>query len=109
GGVGSMEEDEGTLTIASSSGTSRTYNGKIEVTPWELGASVGYRFSPQTLVYLNGVYGDYTSKSELTSNVHSSVIVEGDAKLQAIALGVKLGGDNGISCHLEAGASRVEW
>src|SRR5690606_11765169 len=60
-GVGSMEEEEGTL-IVTSGGSSNTYSGKIEVTPWELGSSIGYRFSPGVIVYVNGVYGKYASK-----------------------------------------------
>lgn len=107
GGVGSMKEDEGTMTITSG-GTSRTYSGEIEVTPWELGSSIGYRFAPSAIVYLNGVYGNYASESTLKSNVHSTVVVKGDAILEAVALGVKLG-DRGIACHLEVGASRVSW
>lgn len=107
GGVGSMDEDEGTMTI-SSGGSSRTYSGKIEVTPWELGTSVGYRFAPSAIVYLNGVYGNYASKSTLTSTTNPTVVVKGDAILEAVALGLKLG-DKGVACHLEVGASRVSW
>lgn len=107
GGVGSMKEDEGTLTVTSG-GTSRTYSGEIEVTPWELGSTIGYRFAPSAIVYLNGVYGNYASESTLKSDVHPTVVVKGDAKLEAVALGLKLG-DQGVACHIEVGASRVSW
>lgn len=109
GGAGSMEEDEGTLTVTRSNGNSRTYNGKIEVNPFELGASVGYRISNKALFYLNGTFARYPSKSTLTSNVNPTVIVEGDAELEAIALGFKIGEAKGVSGHIEVGASRVKW
>lgn len=109
GGAGSMEEDEGTLNVTRNNGSSRTYNGKIEVHPFELGMSAGYRFSDKALFYLNGTFARYPSKSTLTSNINPTVIVEGDAELEAVALGVKLGEAKGVSAHIEVGASRVKW
>lgn len=106
GGAGSMEEDVGTLTVTNSS-SSNTYAGKIEVTPWEVGSSLGYRFDSFSMLYLNGVYARYPSTSTLTGTT-PTVIVKGDAKFEAIALGFKFGGGD-VSCHLEVGASRVSW
>lgn len=106
-GVGGMSEDEGTLTVASNNQT-RSYNGKIDVTASEVGASIGYRFDSWIIAYFNGTYAVYESESVLTSNVHPTVNVKGDAKLEAAVFGIKFGGQD-ASMHLEVGASRVTW
>tara|TARA_R110000868_G_scaffold155691_6_gene382156 strand:+ start:22921 stop:23628 length:708 start_codon:yes stop_codon:yes gene_type:complete len=108
-GAGSMEEDEGSLTVTRGNGNTRSYNGQIEVTPYEFGASAGYRFSDKTMLYLNATMARYPSKSTLTSSSNPTVVVKGDADLSAVALGFKLGEAKGVSAHFEIGASRVKW
>lgn len=106
-GAGHMDENEGTLTVANN-GSSRTYSGEIEVTPWELGLTLGQRFSPNFILYLNALHARYDSKSTLTSNVHPTVTVEGEAQLSALNLGLKYS-VNRFALHLEFGASDVRW
>ncbi|MBH49010.1 MAG: hypothetical protein CME71_12655 [Halobacteriovorax sp.] len=108
-GVGAMEEDEGTLTITKSDGSTRTYSGAIEVHPYEVGTSFGYRMADYAMVYMNATFSRYPSKSTLTSSVNPTVVVEGDADLAAVALGFKLGKFKGVNGHFEIGASRVKW
>jgi hypothetical protein len=106
-GYGTMKESEGQLTVTSGNST-RSYSGEIEIHPWELGLTLGQRFAPAAMVYTSATHAKYPSKSTLTSNVHPTVVVQGTAELQALALGIKLGQTN-ISCHVEIGASRVRW
>mgnify|MGYP003643515175 CR=1 FL=1 len=109
GGVGSMEEDEGSLTITKGDGTKRFYTGAIEVHPFEVGTTFGYRMADYAMVYMNMTFSRYASKSTLTSSVNPTVVVEGDADLAAVALGFKLGRFKGVNGHFEIGASRVKW
>lgn len=106
-GVGSMDEDEGSLTVTDNDNSTETYAGKIEVTPWEVGLSAGQRLTDKILLYLNATYGKYPSKSTLTSS-SPNLIIKGDAELEALSLGGKFG-DNRLACHVEFGASRVKW
>lgn len=106
-GVGSMDEDEGSLTVTDNDNNSETYAGKIEVTPWELGLSGGHRLTDKILLYLNATYAKYPSQSTLTSS-SPTITIKGNAELEALSLGAKFG-DHKLACHVEIGASRVKW
>lgn len=106
GGVGSMEEDEGSLIVENET-QKKTFNGKIKVTPWELGLSFGHRFAPRALVYSNALYAKYPSTSTLTQSNEVKTI-KGDALLESVILGLRFG-DHRLACHVEIAASRLRW
>jgi hypothetical protein len=106
-GLGSMNEDEGVMRITNEN-QSELFNGRIEVSPWELGFSFGQRLSSRSLAYMNIVYAKYASESKLTSTSRADTTITGDIKQQAIALGLKLHQQH-ISCHIEAGYTQIEW
>lgn len=106
-GAGSMDENEGSLTL-NDGDQIKTFNGSIEVDPWELGLSLGQRLNPNSLIYLNLVHAKYPSRSTLLSSDDPDIIVKGTAKQQALTLGLKVHQQN-ISCHLEAGYTHVKW
>ena len=110
GGLGKMDENEGSLTVENDqNGDQKTFSGKIEVDPWEVGLSLGYRTHEKVIIYLNSVYANYASKSTLESDTENDLRIKGDAILKALTFGTRLGGSDGVSCHLELGLSEVKW
>jgi hypothetical protein len=109
GSIGGMSEDEGTLSVNTTSGT-RSYNGNIDVDAMDAALNVGYRFNPTFLMYLNSVYSDHKVKSTLSSTSFDTVVVNGNVQTLGTLLGLRISNDGGsMFLKIEGGYFKSSW
>lgn len=108
GGLSGQYKDKDTLKASNGSGTTRNYDSDLKVSMKEFGASLGYRVSPKGMFYTTPFYRQYRAKANLTSTSYPQLLIDKNALVRGVALGVMINFD-ALILNLETGYARSQY
>ena len=108
-GIAPTYRNDNQLGAINGNGTTRSYQSTLKVGMTEFGASIGYRLSPLIVVYTTPFYRHYNADAVLTSTSYPTVLIDKNAIVRGVALGVIINFLPATVFNLESGYAHSQY